>query len=95
VESARFLMHYYQLYPRDGHDYTPDVDRIWLAQAVEAGLGIARAMELVPVARFYCERIKAGQATAKEIRACFRKLGILLEYLPNYADRREESLLLT
>jgi hypothetical protein len=45
--------------------------------------------------QFYLDRVEKGQATEKEIRACFRKLGIFLAYLPTFSDLREEMKLLT
>jgi hypothetical protein len=94
VEAARFLNYYYEVMPI-GPALAPEAERIALAQTVEVGLGMDHAIVAAPLAQFYLERVKEGQATEKEIRACFRKLGIILAYLPTFSDRREETMLLT
>jgi hypothetical protein len=93
-EAARYLQHYYRVMPLDGHLLMP-IDTIRIAMRVEAGLGLAEAFEAVPLVQLCLDRLKNNQATRKEIRYCFRNLGVLLESLPNYADRREETMLLT
>lgn len=93
-EAARYLRYYYQATPLDGHYWMP-LDGIRLAMRVDAGLGLASALEAVPLVKRYLDLLLQNQATRKEIRFCFRNLGVLLESLPNYADRREETMLLT
>jgi len=95
MEATRYLWHYYQISPYANPLPTEEAERIILAQIIEAGLGMDRAVSAAPLAQFYLERVKEGQATEKEIRKCFRKLGIILAYLPTFSDLREETMLLT
>jgi hypothetical protein len=91
VEAARFLNDYYLIAPIQAPDRLNAVrDLTRIAQLTEVNLGLAGAMEGLPLARLFLDRLKNGQATEKEIRICFRDLGVYLESMPNYKDRREE-----
>jgi hypothetical protein len=65
------------------------------AQTVELYMGLHRAQNAVPLAELYLGRLASGEASLREVRSLFRDLGALLEYLPNYRDRREELALVT
>jgi hypothetical protein len=95
VEAARYLWHYYEMTPYANPLPTEAEERVILAQTVEAGLSVDRIVGAAALAQFYLKRVKEGQATEKEIRACFRKLGAILAYLPTFSDLREETMLLT
>jgi hypothetical protein len=96
MEVTRFLRHYYKVTPIDvepGREFDLTRDGLHIAQLAEGHLGLNHARGAVPLAQLYLERLKNGQATEKEIRVCFKQLGVLLEALPNYIrDRREEMM---
>lgn len=95
VEAARYLWHYYEVTPYTDPLPTEAAERIILAQTMEAGLGLDRAIGATPMVQFYLDRVKGGQATEKEVRVCFRRLGVCLGHLPTFSDLREETMLLT
>jgi len=94
-EVFRFLRHYYTITPITGRMFDPAADRIRILQIASPNLGLDEALKAVPLVELYIERMKNGQATQKEVRECFKKLGIFLEALPNYQDRKEEMMLVT
>jgi hypothetical protein len=61
-----------------------------LAILIDITTNVYRAAQLRPELRYWQERLRAGTATATDINKFLRKIGIELEYLPNYEDREEE-----
>jgi hypothetical protein len=93
MEAARFLDYYYTITPLAARAFDPAQDLLRIARIAEVRLGLDRAVEAVPLAEKYLDRIRSGQATEKEIRICFRDIGMSLAYLPNWIGRAEELLL--
>ena len=94
-EMLRYLRHYYVITPVAERPYDPVADRVRIMQIAIPHLGLDHAMRAVPLAEFYLERMKQGQVTQREVRECFRRLGIMMEHMPNYWDRKEEMMLVT
>jgi len=95
IEASRFLGYYYTITPQGPRAFDPAEDLMEIARIAEVRLRLDRAIEAVPLVEKYRDRIKNGQATEKEIRLCFRDIGMSLNYLPNFIGRPEEMLLVT
>jgi hypothetical protein len=93
VEAVRFLNHFYKITPIGGREFNERTDCLHMAEIASYYLGLDHAMKGFPLAELFLDRLKNGQATEKEIRLCFRDLGVFLEYLPNYRERQEEMML--
>jgi hypothetical protein len=94
-EVYRFLKHYYVITPMEERAFDAVEDRIQIVRIAASNLGLDHALKGLPLAELYLDRLKHGQATQKEIRNCFKNLGIFLESMPNYRDRKEEMMLVT
>ncbi len=93
LEAARGVFHYYSFKPKTG-TIDAQLDRIEVTKMLEVSLAISRVEPALDLLKTWNDRLRSGSATATGIKSCFRKLGIFLEYLPNYAEREEESKLL-
>jgi hypothetical protein len=93
LEVVRFLRHYYTIRTLAGREFDDRTDSLHIAQLADGVLGMDHAQKALPLAERYLERMKKGQATEKEVRACFRDLGILLESLPGYFRARQEEMM--
>ena len=61
-----------------------------LAILIDVSSNVFHAAQLRPELRHWQKMMRAGTATATDINNFLRKVGVELEYLPNYEDRDEE-----
>lgn len=95
-EVSRFIFHYYSPVPKSESIANEDaIHRLKIAYLAEAALGLRRTYEFIPKLREELKRLVGGQATELEVKKCMRDVGVILEYIPTYADRREEGKILT
>jgi hypothetical protein len=65
-------------------------DERCLAILIDITSNVYRAAQLRPELRYWQQRLQSGTATATDVSRFLRKVGIELEYLPNYENREEE-----
>ena len=94
LEASRFLFSYYRITPKRNTVETEEMTRLRVATLAESNLGFARAMRVLPIVIEMQRGMAAGKLSEMDIKRRFRQIGVLLEYLPNYEDRREESKIL-
>jgi hypothetical protein len=94
-EVSRFIFHYYIPKPKS-ESFACDemIHRLKIAHLAEASLGLRRAYAFFPKIKEELKRLVDGHATEVEVKACMRDVGIVLEYIPTYEDRREEGKIL-
>jgi hypothetical protein len=99
LEAARYLMHYYIItplaLPSSGGNGVASarIDSVQVARLVNLNLGVSHALQAIPLAEAYLQRLNNGKADQKEIKFCFRDLDIYLSVLPAWS-RTEEVMLL-
>lgn len=64
-----------------------------LAILIDVTTNVFHAAQIRPELRYWQRRMAEGSATASDIQRFLRKLGVELEYLPNYAERDDEHKL--
>lgn len=94
-EVSRFIFHYYIPTPKDDSKEDEHTHRLKIVYLAEASLGLRRTYDFFPKLQIELKRLVDGKATEIEIKKCMRAVGIVLEYIPTYADRREEGVILT
>ena len=93
LEAARFVFHYYHVRAKNGAT-DEELNRVRVAKLVETSMGLSRAMRAYGLAQRAKEKLALGRSTLDDVKAQFRELGVILEYLPNYENREEECKLL-
>lgn len=91
LHAARIVLQNYDLVVKtDCGIRNLKADERCLAIMIDVTSGVYRASQIRPELRYWQEQLRAGQATAGQIAGFLRKLGVELEYLPNYENREEE-----
>lgn len=93
-EVSRFLFFYYFVSNKKTQIQEEKINQYQVAKLAEVSLGLSRTMKLVPILKSLLSKLKEGHATEIEIRKCMRETGIILEYLPSFENREEETKLL-
>jgi len=93
LEAARFIFHYYRVTPRRGRA-DDQIDRLRIAKLIDVSIEWTRAARANELVKQADKLLKAGQATEDDIKFCFRRVGVLLETIPNYSEREEETKIL-
>jgi hypothetical protein len=91
LHAARAILQLYDLVVKpDGNVKNLRADERCLAILIDITSNVYRAAQLRPELKYWQQRLAAGTATANDIAKFLRKIGVELEYLPNYQDREEE-----
>lgn len=88
------MIHSYYHVSRSSLPPQPEILLMELAKLIEVTLGLRRALAAVPIIRCCLDGLKAGQITRDELSEAFERIRFLMEYLPNYHERQEETKLL-
>jgi hypothetical protein len=95
TEAARYCLHYYDFRAKKPAAFTDGAhERMEIAKLIEISLGLRHALKALPLLRLVEPQFRDGKLTEAEIARCFREVGVHLEMMPNYEDRREQSKLL-
>lgn len=71
-----------------------DLHKLAVAKMIEVGLGIYKALAVLPKLRQVLSLLAQGALTEEEIQKYFMVVGILLEAMPNFENREEQTKLL-
>ncbi len=94
-EVSRFIYHYYDPKPKlnsIGED--EEIHRLKIAYIAEACLALRRVYEFFPKLQTELKKLVDGHVTEVEVKKCMRDVGVVLQYMPSYEDRREEGKIL-
>jgi hypothetical protein len=95
IEAGRTLFWYYEITLRKKPViYDEALHRLDVAKSVDVALGLAKAHDALPLMQYGLKKLTEGQMTLKEVRALFRRVGVLLESIPTYQEREDEVKLL-
>lgn len=91
LHAARAILQLYDVSVKpEGSVKNLRADERCLAILIDITSNVYRAAQLRPELRYWQQRMLAGNATASDIGKFLRKVGVELEYLPNYQEREEE-----
>jgi len=95
LEASRFIFYYYYVQAlRERFGDNESVHRNNVAKLIDVTLETHRMLKALPMLEHWYNKLKAGEATAEEIKTCLRDVGIFFAFMPNYGNPEEELKLL-
>ena len=95
LDATRSLFYYYEVKPLEQSSISSEMeDRLNVAKILEVSLGLRKAVRALPLLHACWNDLRKDGATQAEVRACLRRVGILLGSLPCYQEQDEETKLL-
>lgn len=93
--AAKALFEVYQITSKNKRASTdPRITRLEVARCIDVCLGLRQALRVLPLMKRCEAGLVQGKLTLDQVVAHLRELGVRLEYLPNFEDRRDEVKLL-
>jgi hypothetical protein len=93
VEASRVLHYYYVMTP-NGRAQDAALDRLHVAELVDATLGLSRVLAMEGMLAARKGDIMAGRMTEQDVRKLMRGVGVCFDKMPSYADAGEETKIL-
>lgn len=98
LEAARAILQLYDVSVREEDARAVGLPHLradlrCMAILIDVTTNVFHASQIRPELRYWQRRMTEGSATATDIQRFLRKLGVELEYLPNYAEREDEHKL--
>lgn len=85
LEAMEALFYYYEISPKvQPRIPNPEAVKRKVAAMIESCLQIGKAMRALPILRQCDAFLRRGQASADDIRAVLRRVGVLFEFLPSF-----------
>lgn len=93
VEASRVLHYYYDMTP-SGRAQDAELDRLHVAELVDATLGLSRVLALEDTLTAKKGDLMAGRMTEQDVRKLMRGVGVCFDKMPSYAEAGEETKIL-
>lgn len=94
LEASRWIFNFYDVVAKDHPEIADDMLRVMIAKLCDVSLGLRKISQYLKFLKEVYGRLLNRDIYKDEVLDIFEAVGVVIEKLPNFHDRREEGKLL-